>query len=53
MAEVFGDDRSEAWVQVAARWAVMPKRHYLDTSWGVQTGGARSKQVTVGLKIAF
>jgi hypothetical protein len=53
MAEIFGDNRSAAWVQIAARWAVIPKRLYLDASWGVQTGSARSKQITAGLKIAF
>jgi hypothetical protein len=53
MAEVFGDDRTAAWVQIAARWTVIPKRLYLDTSWGMQTDSARSKQITVGLKIAF
>lgn len=53
MAEVFGDDRSATWTQVAARWTVIPKRFYLDTSWGRQTDSARSRQVTIGLKIAF
>lgn len=53
MAEVFGDDRSAAWMQVAARWTIVPKRFYLDTSWGVQTDRARAKQITVGLKIAM
>ncbi|MBL0124633.1 MAG: hypothetical protein IPP88_18530 [Betaproteobacteria bacterium] len=53
MAEVFGDDRSAAWVQVATRWTIVPKRFYVDTSWGVQTDSARAKQITVGLKIAM
>lgn len=53
MAEVFGDNHSAAWVQVGARWVVVPERFYLDTSWGVQTDSARAKQVTVGFKFAF
>jgi hypothetical protein len=53
MAEVFGDDRTAPWLQIAARWAVIPKRLYLDASWGVQTNSQHAKQVTVGLKIVF
>jgi hypothetical protein len=53
MAEIVGDERSAPWVQVAARWAVIAKRLYLDTSWGVQADSARSQQVTVGLKLVF
>jgi hypothetical protein len=53
MAEIFGDSHSAHWVQVAARWAVLPKRVYLDASWGVQSDSARSRQITVGLKIAL
>lgn len=53
MTEIVGDDRTAPWVQVAARWTVIPERLYLDSSWGVQTNSARSKQATVGLRIAF
>ncbi len=53
MTEIFGDDSSAPWVQVAARWSVIPERFYLDTSWGVQTGNTRSRQITIGLKLAF
>lgn len=53
MAELIGDDRSPPWVQLAARWAVIPERFYLDTSWGVQTDRVGAKQITVGLKLAF
>jgi hypothetical protein len=53
MAEVFGDDRTAPWIQVGARWTVVPERFYLDASWGAQTGDERARQVTVGLKIAF
>lgn len=53
MAEVFGDNHSEPWVQVGARWSVVPKRFFLDASWGVHTDDARARQVSVGLKIAF
>jgi hypothetical protein len=53
MAEVFGDDRDAPWVQAGARWAVIPKRLFLDGSWGMQTDSKRSRQITVGLKLAF
>lgn len=42
MAEVYGDDRTAPWVQVGARWTVIAKRLFLDTSWGVQTDSARA-----------
>lgn len=53
MAEVFGDNHSAAWVQLGARWIVIPSRLYLDSSWGMQADSARTKQVTLGLKLAF
>jgi hypothetical protein len=53
MAEVFGDDSEAAWVQLGARWAVIPERVFIDGSWGIQTNSERSKQVTVGVKFAF
>jgi hypothetical protein len=53
MAEVFGDDREAAWVQVGARWPVIPERLFIDGSWGIQTNSDRSKQVTLGVKVAF
>jgi hypothetical protein len=53
MAEVFGDDRCAPWMQMAARWTVVPKQFFLDTSWGRQLNSTHSRQVTVGLKLAF
>jgi hypothetical protein len=53
MAEVFGNDHEAPWVQAGARWAVIPKRLFLDSSWGVQTDSKRLRQLTVGLKLAF
>jgi hypothetical protein len=53
MAEVFGDNHSDPWVQFGARWQVVPERFFLDASWGVQTDSARTKVVTIGLKLAF
>lgn len=53
-AETFGNDREASpWVQVGLRWAVKPEKFYIDTSYGVQTGGERSKAVTLGLRWAF
>lgn len=53
-AETFGNDREASpWVQVGLRWAVKPEKFYVDTSYGVQTGGERSKAVTLGLRWAF
>ncbi|WP_396270661.1 hypothetical protein [Ideonella sp.] len=53
-AETFGNDRDASpWVQVGLRWAVQPEKFYIDTSYGVQTGGERSKAVTLGLRWAF
>ena len=53
MAEVFGDHKTGPWVQVGARWTAVPKRVYVDASWGVQAVSERLKQVTVGLKAVF
>ena len=52
-AETYGDDRSPAWLQAAARWAVVPEKFHLDASYGVQTSGARPKLLTVGAKLSF
>ena len=53
-AETFGNDREASpWVQVGLRWAVQPEKFYIDTSYGVQTGGERNKAVTLGLRWAF
>ena len=53
-AETFGNDRDASpWVQVGLRWAVKPEKFYVDTSYGVQTGGERGKAVTLGLRWAF
>lgn len=54
MTELFGSDRERSpWVQVAARWTLVPQRLFLDGSWGVQTTGTRPKMVTLGLKASF
>ena len=51
--ESFGDDHSAAWIQVAARWAIVPERFFLDASYGVQASGARPTLLTIGAKFAF
>ena len=53
MAEVFGDNKTGPWLQVGARWTVVPKRVYVDASWGVQAVGAHPQQVTIGAKAVF
>jgi hypothetical protein len=51
--EFYGDDRSAAWIQLAARWAVVPEKFFLDASYGVEASGARPKLLTLGAKLAF
>ncbi|MBE0547216.1 MAG: hypothetical protein IH627_06030 [Rubrivivax sp.] len=54
LAETFASDRDRSpWVQLAARWTVVPERLFLDGSWGLQTSGQRPRQITLGLKAAF
>lgn len=51
--EFFGDDRSNHWAQVAARWHAIPESLLLDASLGRQTAGGRTNRLTVGLKWMF
>ena len=53
MGEVYGDDRSPAWVGVGARWWVLPKRVWLDASYGLQLSAARPRLATVGVSLLF
>ena len=53
MAEVFGDDRGQRWVNVALRLAVVPGRAFVDASLGRQIGGNRARLATAGFKFAF
>jgi hypothetical protein len=53
MAEFFGNNGDPAWLQVGARWAVIPQRVFLDASWGVRGGSTRPTTATLGLKFAF
>ena len=54
MTEAFATDRDHApWVQLAARWTLVPEKLFLDGSWGLQTTGQRPKMVTLGLKASF
>lgn len=46
-------DREAPWVQVGARWAVIPERLFIDSSWGRQVDSNRARQLTVGLKFSF
>lgn len=53
MAEVFGDDRSDAWLNGALRWHVIDDTLFIDGSYGVQMNSGRARLVTLGLKFAF
>jgi hypothetical protein len=53
MAEVFGDDRSDDWLNGALRWNVIDGKLFIDGSYGVQMNSARARLVTLGLKFAF
>jgi hypothetical protein len=53
MAEVFGDDRTDPWVNLGVRWSMLPRRLMLDASFGMQLDAARARLLTVGLKFAF
>lgn len=53
MAEVFGDDRGQRWVNAALRLALVPGRAFVDASLGRQMGGSRARLATAGFKLAF
>jgi hypothetical protein len=53
MGEVYGDNRSSPWVQVAARWAAIPDRFFIDASFGIQTNRSHTQLATIGMKLAF
>ncbi|MFG6468210.1 hypothetical protein [Roseateles sp. BYS87W] len=53
MAEVFGDDRGQPWVNAALRFAAVPQRAFLDGSLGQRLGAGRARLVTLGFKLAW
>ncbi len=53
MAEIVGNNREPALVQLAARWVVLPGRFSVDASWGRRGGDTRPTLVTIGLKLGF
>jgi hypothetical protein len=53
MAEVFGDDRDDPWINAGLRWTAIVDRLFIDGSYGVQTNRGRARLLTVGLKYAF
>lgn len=53
MAEVFGDDRSDPWLNAGLRQTVIDKQLFVDGSYGVQMNSGRARLLTVGLKYAF
>lgn len=52
-AEIFGDTKSDPWVQVGARWNAVPDRLFFNVSYGIQTNENQSRLMTVGLTLAF
>lgn len=53
MAEVFGDDRGDAFWNLAARLTLIPERLYIDLSWGRQFNADKARLLTAGFKLAF
>ena len=53
MMELVGDNKNAPWLQVAARWAMVPGRVFLDGSWGIQGNAQKDKQLSLGIKIGF
>jgi hypothetical protein len=53
MAEVFGNDRGQAFWQGALRLTVVPERWLLDASWDRSWRGEATRLFTLGTKIAF
>ena len=53
MAEVFGDDRTDPWINGGLRFAAIAGRLFLDGSYGVQLGSGRARLARLGMKLAF
>lgn len=53
MAEVFGDNHSAPWTQLAARWTLLPGRLSVDGAWGRQAQRNHATQASVGLRFTF
>lgn len=52
MGEVYGDDRSEAWLGLGARWT-LSERFSINGSWARQGGAPNLRLWTLGFKLAF
>ncbi|MBX3607868.1 MAG: hypothetical protein KF788_21525 [Piscinibacter sp.] len=52
MGEVYGDDRSDAWLGLGARWTPH-ERFSVNASWARQGGSAGTTLWTLGFKLAF
>lgn len=52
MGEVYGDDRSDEWLGLGARWAASD-RLSLNASWATQNDSPRIRLWTLGFKYAF
>jgi hypothetical protein len=53
MAEVYGDDRADPWVNGGLRWNAIEGMLSIDGSYGVQLNSNHARRATVGLKFAF
>ena len=53
MGELVGDDRTEPWLRLGARWNVLPQRLYLYTAWQRQMDSARATRLTGGLTLSY
>ena len=52
MGEIYGDDRSDAWLGLGVRWAASDKLS-LNASWAAQNDTPRLRLWTLGFKYAF
>lgn len=53
MAELFGDDRGQAWWNLALRLTLLPGRAFVDASWGRRFDGSPGRLFSAGFKLAF
>ncbi|MFT3734567.1 MAG: hypothetical protein QM776_06045 [Rhodocyclaceae bacterium] len=51
--ETYGDDKAPGWVGVAARYALIDERLFVDASFAQQMLATRPRTLTVGLKLAY
>jgi hypothetical protein len=52
-AEIFGESTRSAWLGVGARYAVLPNRLSVDTSYAIRGNSTRAQRATIGMVLAF